>query len=94
MNPPTLSIRTLVLAWAALLVLLAITVGASFAPIGGFNPVVSFGVALAKATLIYWFYMHLREESGLVRIAAAAGAAWLLLLLILSGADFASRGWF
>jgi cytochrome c oxidase subunit 4 len=83
--------RALVVVWAGLLGLLAITVAASFAPIGGFNPIVSFGIATAKAALICWFYMNLRQESGLIRVVAIGAAAWLLLLLSLSGSDFLTR---
>ena len=85
--------RLLVLVWAALLVLLAATVGASFLPIGGSGrTAISLSIALAKAALIFWFYMHLREEGGLVRLAAAAGALWLLIMLALMSADYLTRG--
>lgn len=83
----------LVLVWAALLMLLALTVGATFAPIGPLKPAVNLGIAFAKTTLILWFYMHLREERGLVRLAAIGAGAWLGILFLLLLTDYLARGW-
>jgi cytochrome c oxidase subunit 4 len=88
------STRRLVLVWVALLILLALTISATFLPIGPLKPVVNFGIALAKATLIFWFYMHLREESGLVRLAAVGAGAWLVIMLLLMSSDYLTRFWF
>jgi cytochrome c oxidase subunit 4 len=85
-------VRLLVLVWAALLSLLALTVAASFSLSGLASLAVSTGIALSKASLIFWFYMHLREETGLLRLVAIGAGAWLLILLLLSSADFATRG--
>jgi cytochrome c oxidase subunit 4 len=87
-------IRLYVLVWVALMALLTLTMAAAFAPIGVLKGPVNLGVAFAKAALVFWFYMHLRQRPGLERLAAVAGAAWLMILLLLSGADFVSRGWF
>jgi cytochrome c oxidase subunit 4 len=84
-------IRSLVLVWLGLLVLLSITVAGSFAFTGPANLAVSWGTAAAKAALILWFYMHLREESGLARIMAVGALAWLAILLLLTTADYATR---
>jgi cytochrome c oxidase subunit 4 len=87
-------IRLHVLVWVALMVLLTLTVAATFAPIGAIKGPVNLAIAFAKAALVFWFYMHLRQRPGLERLAAVAAAAWLMILLLLSGADFVSRGWF
>lgn len=89
----TPAIRNALLVWLALMALLALTVAASFAPLGAFNPVSGMGIAAAKALLVFWFYMHLREEPGLLRLAALGAAAWLLILLALTATDFISRAW-
>jgi cytochrome c oxidase subunit 4 len=86
-----MSAGRLVLVWTALLALLLITFGASFVLTGPASVAVSYTVALAKAALIFWFFMHLREESGLVRLAAGGAGVWLLILLLLLFADYASR---
>ena len=84
-------VRPLILVWLALLVLLALTAAGSFVFTGTVNLVVSWGTAAIKAALILWFYMHLREESGLARIMAVGAIAWLAILLLLTGADYATR---
>ncbi len=83
----------LVLVWALLLALLATTIGASFLPIGPLRPAVSYGIATAKAALILWFFMEMRREGGLARLAALAGFAWLAILFTLVASDYLTRGW-
>jgi len=77
--------------WIGLLVLLAMTVGASFVLSGAPSLAASLGIALAKAALVFWFFMRLRAEGGLVRLIALAAGAWFLLLLLLSFADYLMR---
>ncbi|MBZ6075708.1 cytochrome C oxidase subunit IV family protein [Microvirga puerhi] len=83
-----------ILIWVLLLILLSLTVGASFLPLGRMNPVVSMGIALIKASLIFWFYMQLKKERGLVRLAALGAGAWLLILFLLVSSDVVTRGSF
>jgi cytochrome c oxidase subunit 4 len=82
---------TLVGVWVALMALLAITVGATFGPFGAWKPVINLAVAFAKAGLIFWVFMHVREQRGLARLVAVAFLAWLAILLGLSQADLLTR---
>ncbi|MGF7163326.1 cytochrome c oxidase subunit 4 [Rhodoligotrophos appendicifer] len=84
-------IRPILLTWAALLGLLAATVGASFVLTGPLSLAAGLVIAAAKAALIYWVFMHLREESGLVRIFAMGAGAWLMILCLLSMSDYVTR---
>ena len=90
MKPPPM--RTYVRTWLALLVLLALTCGSAFVPLGGFNLVANLGIALAKALLVVFVFMHVREGTPMVRVAAVAGVLWLCVLAGLSVVDFATRG--
>ncbi len=83
MMPP--ETRSLLLTWIALVVLLALTVGASFVLTGPPSLAAALLIAFAKAALILWIFMHLREISGLLRVFAVAAAAWLLILFALGG---------
>jgi cytochrome c oxidase subunit 4 len=83
--------RSLVVIWLALFILLSVSVAASFAFTGPLNLLVSWGTATIKGALIFWFYMHLREESGLARIMAVGAIVWLAILLIMTGIDYATR---
>jgi cytochrome c oxidase subunit IV len=75
--------RRLLLTWTALLVLLAATIGASFVFTGMASLAAGLGVAVAKAALILWVFMHLSEIRGLLRVFAVAGFAWLMILFAL-----------
>ena len=87
------NVRLILYAWAALLVLLALTIGASFAPLGPVLPFVSYAIAIAKTALIVWLFMEMKTRDGLQRIALAVGFVWLFILLLLSFADILTRGW-
>jgi cytochrome c oxidase subunit 4 len=86
------SLHPLVLIWLILLLLLAGTVGASFLFAGMLGLAVSLTIAAAKSGLIYWRYMHLNEEPPLLRVAALAAVAWLMILLIFLSLDELTRG--
>lgn len=81
----------LLLTWAALMALLAVTVVAALAPIGPVKGLVNIGAAGVKAALIYWVFMHLKQVSGFLRIAAAGAAVWLLILGGMVYIDIVSR---
>ena len=83
----------IVAVWAGLLALLAMTLAASFAPLGPMLPAVSYSIAAAKAGLVIWFFMDMRGESGLNRLALAAGFVWAAVLFTLLAADPLMRGW-
>lgn len=83
--------RPLIVVWLALLLLLASTVTASFLLTGAASLATGLGIAITKAALVYWFFMRLRSERGLLRLAAGAGFAWLLILLFLLSLDYVTR---
>ena len=85
------SLRSYLFVWIALLVLLAITCGSAFLPLGRFNVVINFGVAVAKALLVILVFMHLRSATTMVRIVALIGLFMLAILVVLSLTDFAVR---
>lgn len=87
------AVRTILLVWAALLALLALTIAASFAPLGRVLPFVSYGIAIAKAALVVWIFMELKIRDGLQRIALGLGIVWLGILFVLLFADTLTRGW-
>jgi cytochrome c oxidase subunit 4 len=82
---------TFAFVYLALLCLLAATIGVAHLRLGPWNPVLNMSIAAAKAFLIVWFFMHLREGSALVRLAAFGGLLWLAILFGLSLGDWLSR---
>lgn len=83
----------LALVLAALLALTALTAWASVLPLGPFHLAVALAIALAKAALVLYFFMHLRESRGATWGYALAGLLWLTILIGLTLSDFLTRGW-
>lgn len=85
--------RTYYLVFLALMVLLALTVGASFINLGPLNELVALLIAATKAVLVILFFMHVRYSSRVTWLFAAAGFVWLLILVCWTFSDYLSRGW-
>ena len=79
--------------FAALIVGTALTVPAAFVDMGALNNVVMLAIAVAKATLVVLFFMHVRWGTRLTWVIAASGFFWLLILFGLTMQDYLTRGW-
>ena len=77
--------------WAALLVLLGVTCVAAYIPLGTLNVVVGLSIAAIKASLVAFLFMNLKRSDALIRLAAAAGFFWLIVLFALTLSDFLTR---
>jgi cytochrome c oxidase subunit 4 len=91
MNAQNPALRPLFGTFAALIVLLAITAGATALPMGWWSTPLGLVVAVAKATLIFTFFMRLRSQVALVRIFALVGFFFLAVMLVLTLADYFTR---
>ena len=86
-----MTLRPLIFAWIALILLLSATIACSFLPIGYWRQIISLLIAAAKAGLVLWLFMKLGREGLLVRLAGLAAAASLFILGALMAADYALR---
>lgn len=77
--------------WLGLMVLLTLTCGSSFVPMGAWNSTVNMIIAVLKALLVALFFMHLKGSHGPVRVCAAAALFTLGLLFLLSSGDYMTR---
>ena len=77
--------------WLALMLLLAATTASAFVPLGSANIIVSLTIATCKALIVLLFFMELRASHALVRSFAAAGFFWLMIMIVLTGADYWHR---
>ena len=93
MSQHIVSLKTYVAIFLALLALTATTVAVAYLDLGRLNTVVALVIAFAKALLVALFFMHLRYSSQLTKIVAAAGLAWLAILLGLTMGDYLTRDW-
>ena len=79
------------LIWAALMLLLALTLGLAYVPMGLVTPAAGILIALAKAGLVILLFMELAKARPLIRLAAMAGVVFLAVLFALTLADVLSR---
>jgi cytochrome c oxidase subunit IV len=90
----TSPLKTYISIWIALLVGTALTVYASSLDLGRFNAAVALTIATIKATLVALFFMHIKGASEkLTKLVVVSALFFLLILLGLSMADYATRTW-
>lgn len=86
-----MSRRTYAFTYAALMVLLLITWGSTFVPLGPIKPVVNIGIGMTKAAIIILFFMHLVKAEPLTKLAGAVAWLWLVLMFALGFSDYLAR---
>ena len=91
---PSSSLKLYFGIWFTLLACTGLTVWAAFLGLGPFNAAVALTIATFKATLVALFFMHLKGASEkLTKLAVVASLFFLLILLVLSMSDYATRTW-
>jgi len=78
---------------AALLGLLALTIGVAYVDLGPFNTTAALTISVAKAVLIVMIFMGIRGRSPLIWVALGTGFFFLAIMFVLSMSDFLTRGW-
>ena len=78
-----------------LLVGTALTVIAAYIDfkVEGLNTVVAMTIAVAKATFVVLYFMHVRYSSRLIWVIVAAALFWMGILFAFTLADYFTRGW-
>jgi len=76
----------------ALMVLTGVTVGAAFINLGQFNFLVAMVIAAFKASLVVWYFMHVKYQSHLTKLTVATGLFFLAILLGMMLIDYTGRG--
>jgi len=88
-------VRVYVVIFFALMVGTAITVLAAYQDFpGALNVVIAMTIAVAKATLVVLYFMHVRYSAPLVWVIVASGLFWLAILFALTFSDYMTRDWF
>jgi cytochrome c oxidase subunit 4 len=77
--------------YAALIVLAAVSLLLSILHLGAVDLVLSLVIAMAKALLVLWFFMHLREQRAANRLVVLVSFVLLVILVVLTALDVASR---
>lgn len=93
---PHVPVRTYLMIFAALMVLMFLTVAAAFLPhehMGNWSIIIALAIATLKAVLVVLYFMHVKFASPLVKIFVLAGFFWFFILLGLTFSDYLTRPW-
>ena len=85
--------------FGSLLVLTALTTLAAYVDLDSLlgikllplNTIVALLIAVCKASLVVLFFMHIKYNSSLIKLAAVAGIFWLAILMTLTMSDYMTR---
>jgi len=78
--------------WLVLIIATFLTAWIATIDLGKFNTVVALVIATAKASIVVLFFMHVKYTSErMTKVVLISALFWLLLLLVLSLTDYASR---
>jgi cytochrome c oxidase subunit 4 len=90
-HPHVMSVQTNIVIFVALLVLLILTVGAAYLDLGMLAVPVAVAIATVKAILILLYFMHVKFGKKLIALFAVGAAYWIVILLIWTINDYATR---
>jgi len=85
-------VRIYLAIFTALIVGTGLTVWVAFQNFGIFNNFLALGIAVAKATLVVLYFMHVRYSSRLTWMVIVAAIFWLLILFAFTLSDYDTRG--
>jgi cytochrome c oxidase subunit 4 len=77
--------------WAALLLLLFLSLVLAYIPMGFFTPTAGIVIAFLKAGLVILLFMELATSKPLIRLAAMSGVVFLAAMFALTLADVLAR---
>lgn len=85
--------RVYLTVFAILMVLLILTVYVAFLPLGAFNLPVAMLIAVVKGIIIVMYFMEVKYGSKLLWIFVSSSFLFLVIFLVLTMNDYATRGW-
>lgn len=95
MSEHIVSVKVYIAIFFALMLGTAITVWAGLIDFPGpLNVIIALTIAVAKATLVVLYFMHVRYSSRLIWVVFASALFWLGILFALTFSDYWTRGWF
>jgi cytochrome c oxidase subunit 4 len=81
------------LTWLALIALFAVSLGSAYLPLGVGNLAINLLIAAIMIALLVTFLMDLKNARAIIRIVAAAGLFWAILMFALTFNDYLSRSY-
>lgn len=93
MERPSLSVKSYVLAYAALLALLLANVFIGYLNLGWGSMFIALVIAVIQASVIALFLMHGLFEKALIRVIMGGALLWFMILITLTLTDYITRNW-
>ncbi|HEU4510181.1 MAG TPA: cytochrome C oxidase subunit IV family protein [Pyrinomonadaceae bacterium] len=94
MSEHIVPVKVYIAIFLILLVGTALTVIAAFIDFPyGLNTIVAMAIAVAKATFVVLYFMHVRYSTRLVWVIVASALFWMAILFAFTLADYFTRGW-
>jgi len=78
--------------FGGLIVLTIVTVGAAYVPLGPLTVPVAIGIAVAKASLVVLFFMHLKYDNPVNALTFTIGTIFVVVFITITLLDTAFRG--
>ena len=79
--------RTFVFVWIALLILTGVTIKAAQMRMGEWSMLANILIASTKASLVLWFFMHLKYETKFLRMLFLVPIALITIIIVLTFFD-------
>ncbi len=79
--------KTFVFVWIALLCLTGLTIKAAQMQMGEWSMVANIAIASAKASLVLWFFMHLKYEKRLFKLLLFVPIMTISIIIVLTFFD-------
>lgn len=76
-----------------LMILTVLTVAVSRIDLGVLNTAVAMAIAVAKATVVILWFMHVIHSPKMTWIVVISSFLWLAVLFVLTFADYLTRHW-
>jgi len=83
--------RTFIAVWLVLLALTAVTVTVARMDLGAFSTLTAVVIASVKASLVLWFFMHLKYEQRLFKVLLLVPVVTLAVIIGLTFVDVLYR---
>ena len=77
--------------WLVLLALFGASFASAYLPLGAGNIAINLLIAMIMIVVLVTFLMDLKGATALIRVVAAAGLLWLILMFALTFNDYLSR---
>lgn len=93
MDEPNISIKSVVLAYVGMLVLLVANIFIAFLNLGWGSMFIALVIAVCQASILALFLMFSLFEKALVRLIMGGALLWFMILVTLTMTDYITRNW-